>query len=309
MAMTSKRLPLAIGLLLFAPLVAAQHHRDYGVDCSFPMHTLQFSQDDNTNGCAAFENTNGKNDNNEHLSLLGDRYTVYHDFMGGCRAKFGKRCDHTEDSRVEQMHRQVPSLKNYTDTGFTKLKAPTELYEMIQDHWKRNTQEPSRDDSNVNMAALDHPAHVEEWTKGHTYVNYWAHNTSYFGLAGDPAKPTLKGGSLDLQEHLFALAKPILEEWTQMELRPTSLYGIRVYREGAILSPHVDRNPLIASAIINVAQDPDMTEDWPLEVIDREGKAVNVSMVPGDMVLYESGTLIHGVRLFVCLIFCTPLAC
>ena len=309
MAMTSKRLPLAIGLLLFVPLVAAQHHRDYGVDCSFPMHTLQFSQDDNTNGCAAFENTNGKNDNNEHLSLLGDRYTVYHDFMDGCRAKFGRRCDHTEDSRVEQMHRQVPSLKNYTDTGFTKLKAPTELYELIQDHWKRNTQEQLRDDSSVNMAALDHPAHVEEWTKGHTYVNYWAHNTSYFGLAGDPAKPTLKGGSLDLQEHLFALAKPILEEWTQMELRPTSLYGIRVYREGAILSPHVDRNPLIASAIINVAQDPDMTEDWPLEVIDREGKAVNVSMVPGDMVLYESGTLIHGVRHFVCLIFCTPSAC
>lgn len=307
--MTSKRLPLAIGLLLFVPLVAAQHHRDYGVDCSFPMHTLQFSQDDNTNGCAAFENTNGKNDNNEHLSLLGDRYTVYHDFMDGCRAKFGRRCDHTEDSRVEQMHRQVPSLKNYTDTGFTKLKAPTELYELIQDHWKRNTQEQLRDDSSVNMAALDHPAHVEEWTKGHTYVNYWAHNTSYFGLAGDPAKPTLKGGSLDLQEHLFALAKPILEEWTQMELRPTSLYGIRVYREGAILSPHVDRNPLIASAIINVAQDPDMTEDWPLEVIDREGKAVNVSMVPGDMVLYESGTLIHGVRHFVCLIFCTPSAC
>ena len=29
--------------------------------------------------------------------------------------------------------------------------------------------------------------------------------------------------------------------------------------------------------------------------IDREGKAINVSMVPGDMVLYESGSLLHGV--------------
>ena len=315
--MTPKRFPLAIGLLLVAPLVTAQHHRDYGVDCSFPMHTLQFSQDDNTNGCVAFENSsNGDNNSSDsdnddtvHLSLLGDRYTIYQDFMEGCRAKFGRRCDHTEDSRVEQMHRQVPSLKNYTDTGFKKVKAPTEIFKLIQEHWVRNTQEQlsagdkeasilrNDDSSLVNMAALDHPAHVEAWTKGHTYVNYWAHNTSYFGLAGDPKKPTLKGGSLDLQEHLFDLAKPILEEWTQMELRPTSLYGIRVYREGAILSPHVDRNPLIASAIINVAQDPDMTEDWPLEVIDREGKAVNVSMVPGDMVLYESGTLIHGVRL------------
>ena len=66
---------------------------------------------------------------------------------------------------------------------------------------------------------------------------------------------------------------------------------------GAILMPHVDRNPLISSAIINVAQDPDMTEDWPLEVYGRDGQAVNITMVPGDMVLYESGTLIHGVSM------------
>ena len=33
------------------------------------------------------------------------------------------------------------------------------------------------------------------------------------------------------------------------------MYGIRQYTEGAILSPHADRNPLISSCIINVAQD------------------------------------------------------
>ena len=68
--------------------------------------------------------------------------------------------------------------------------------------------------------------------------------------------------------------------------------GIRIYTEGAILSPHVDRVPLITSCIINVAQDVD--EPWPLEVIDREGNAVNVTMEPGDMVLYESHSLIHA---------------
>lgn len=61
---------------------------------------------------------------------------------------------------------------------------------------------------------------------------------------------------------------------------------------GAILAPHVDRLPLVSSCIVNVAQDVD--EPWPLEVIDREGKAVNVTMEPGDMVLYESHSLIHG---------------
>lgn len=56
--------------------------------------------------------------------------------------------------------------------------------------------------------------------------------------------------------------------------------------------PHSDRIPLVTSAIVNVAQDVD--EDWPLEVYDRFGNAVNVTMEPGDMVFYESHSLIHG---------------
>lgn len=43
------------------------------------------------------------------------------------------------------------------------------------------------------------------------------------------------------------------------------------------MSPHVDRLPLVSSAIINVAQDVD--EPWPLEVIGHDGKAENVTMV------------------------------
>ena len=70
------------------------------------------------------------------------------------------------------------------------------------------------------------------------------------------------------------------------------MYGIRQYTEGAMLSPHVDRNPMVTSCIINVAQD--VEEDWPLEVYGRDGFAYNVTMQPGDMVLYESHSLIHG---------------
>lgn len=54
----------------------------------------------------------------------------------------------------------------------------------------------------------------------------------------------------------------------------------------------VDRFPLITSAIINVDQDVD--EPWPLEVYGHDGKATNVTMEPGDMVLYESHSVIHG---------------
>jgi len=33
----------------------------------------------------------------------------------------------------------------------------------------------------------------------------------------------------------------------------------------------------------------------PLEVIGHDGKAVNVTMEPGDLVLYESHSILHGV--------------
>ena len=90
---------------------------------------------------------------------------------------------------------------------------------------------------------------------------------------------------------VWDLAKPVVEEWTGMELKPSSQYGIRIYTEGmlmlllfiflitviyssssdnlcfqrvyfaidlgAILNPHADRLPLVSSCIINVAQDVD----------------------------------------------------
>lgn len=49
---------------------------------------------------------------------------------------------------------------------------------------------------------------------------------------------------------------------------------------------------MVTSAIINVDQDVD--EPWPLEVYGHDGKATNVTMEPGDMVLYESHSVIHG---------------
>ena len=48
----------------------------------------------------------------------------------------------------------------------------------------------------------------------------------------------------------------------------------------------------MCSAILNVAQD--VEEDWMLEVYGHEGHATNVTMQPGDMVLYESHATIHG---------------
>jgi prolyl 4-hydroxylase len=44
--------------------------------------------------------------------------------------------------------------------------------------------------------------------------------------------------------------------------------------------------------IVNVDQDVD--EDWPLEVYGHDGKAYNVTTKPGEIVLYESHSVLHG---------------
>jgi prolyl 4-hydroxylase len=103
---------------------------------------------------------------------------------------------------------------------------------------------------------------------------------------------SLKGSGETLRSMIWDGTKIILKQWTGVELSPTSLYGVRVYTDGAVLAPHVDRNPLVISAIINVAQD--VREDWPLEVIAHDGNAYNITMDVGDMILYESHSVIHG---------------
>jgi len=129
---------------------------------------------------------------------------------------------------------------------------------------------------------------VEEWFLGNTYTNHWE-SPSYLINFEDT---TLRGGGPSIKQRIWDAAKSSIEEWTGQELKACSLYGVRVYKEGALLAPHVDRLPLVASAILNVAQDVD--EPWPIEVIGHDGYAHNITMEPGEMILYESHSIIHG---------------
>lgn len=227
----------------------------YGVDCSFPMHSRVLR-------CPRGVD-------------LGDREAFYQEYMQGCRDYYGENgflCDESEHDRLEMSLGQPQSLVNFTERGYLKIKAPESVMRLLLDHWEANK------DKKIQ----------EQWTKGNIYVNHWKSPTYMVSVENEK----LRGGGDQLRSKVWGYAKSTIQEWTQMELRPTSMYGIRVYTEGAVLSPHVDRLPLVSSAIINVAQDVD--EPWPLEVIDRFGNAVNVTMEPGDMVLYESASTIHA---------------
>ena len=104
----------------------------------------------------------------------------------------------------------------------------------------------------------------------------------------------LRGSGYVLKSQIWEALLPTISAWTGgQDIHPVSMYGIRVYTNGSLLVPHVDRLPLVASAMINVAQD--VEEDWPMEVYSHKtGMAHNVTLAPGDMLLFESHSLMHG---------------
>ncbi len=62
---------------------------------------------------------------------------------------------------------------------------------------------------------------------------------------------------------------------------------------GAWLSLHVDKAAThILSAILQIDQK--VREEWPLLLIDFEGRREKIYLKPGEMVLYESAKLPHG---------------
>jgi prolyl 4-hydroxylase len=117
---------------------------------------------------------------------------------------------------------------NYTQQGYQKIRAPKELFDLIHDFWVKNKDLASIEYDKINI-------HHNTWDEPPTFVD--------MNVTGVP------GGGPALQTKIWNIARPLMEEWTRQELRPVSLYGIRVYHNGAILAPHVDRMPLVISAI------------------------------------------------------------
>lgn len=178
----------------------------------------------------------------------------------------------TERARINMNMEQPRSQHNYTEVGFKKLRVPDDVFNKIKSFYEAN----------------EAKAHSEKWPRGNTYTNHWETPTRMVSVEDGG----LRGGGGGLKNTIWNGVRPILEDWTGHRLKPTSLYGIRQYLNGAILATHVDRLPLVSSCIINVAQD--VNEPWPIEVYDHAGRAYNVTMEPGDMVLYESHTVLHG---------------
>lgn len=174
-------------------------------------------------------------------SLLStDRRKFYEDFVEGCnraiqlekpeevRASYKFECFKKEEIRLHMNRLQPRSSYNFTELGYEKRRAPQDLFDSIKAFYDKNK------------------AHaVEEWPSVNNYQNTWECPSTLVRLEDQD----LDGGGPDMQEYIWNSTKQVMEEWVGLELRPVSLYGIRQYHRGSVLAPHVDRMPLVVSAI------------------------------------------------------------
>jgi prolyl 4-hydroxylase len=231
----------------------------YGVDVSWPTHQHHLLE--------VPWGTADSSDGDEEESGPNTRLEAYHEFMEGCYEQYSvETCESNEYDRVAMNLRQPQTVTNYTYAGYAKLRIPSESFQLLKEVWEHKD-----------------TAKREYWDEGNSFTNHWSSPTSYLAL----------DRFLTIQQRRTVLrqVQEILEQWTQTRLVPTSLYGLRIYERDAVLAPHVDRMPLIISAILNVAQE--VEEAWPLEVIGHDGVAVNVTMKPGEMILYESASVVR----------------
>jgi prolyl 4-hydroxylase len=152
---------------------------------------------------------------NKSKPLNTERKIAYERFMDGCRKKNeanAGHCDANENLRLDLSLSQPQSMVNFTSTGFKKIRAPEALRKLLSENWERN-----KDDK------MD-----EAWTSTDIYTNHWD-DPAYLV----PLKNMLK-------QEIWNYAKEVIEQWTGMELRPISLYGIRVYTEGKVTTTLLD---------------------------------------------------------------------
>lgn len=96
-----------------------------------------------------------------------------------------------------------------------------------------------------------------------------------------------------LRDEVKKVLQPIAEAWTGTQLKPTYVYGIRIYLRGATLAEHRDRpNSHVIGIILNIDQD--VEEDWAFEIDDHDYRKYHVLLRAGEMLLYEGAKLCHG---------------
>ena len=80
------------------------------------------------------------------LQPLGDVQSRYEKYIQGCvdyytqqySSRKGERCLEGEQQRISMTLTQPASVYNYTKLGYTKIRAPEHVYNLLKAFWDRN---------------------------------------------------------------------------------------------------------------------------------------------------------------------------
>jgi prolyl 4-hydroxylase len=186
-----------------------------------------------------------------------------------------ERCVASEQERLQNNLQHFDTLhESLTQEGFHKDILPKTTARLLQRYWANNKGKWRE----------------EKWPIGDTTSNHWASPTYRVELASSE----LRGGKDKVtREAVIEGTRLRLEAWTGEKLRLASASNIRVYTSDAVVSSHMQRLPRVAfSALVNVAQN--LKEPWPLELISRDSETHQIILLPGEMVLIETSSVIQG---------------
>jgi hypothetical protein len=161
------------------------------------------------------------------------------------------------------------NVPKYTATGFQKVKLPESLHKAVQESY-RMRRKSSRPESSQPAFGLN--------------CNTGYDNDDWI-VNPDP------GPLSAVTEHI----RQLLSDWTGQNVNEkTSVYGVREYHRGSICGLHVDNTETHAfSAIYNVDQR-GMDEPWKSDYVTHQGEEGQVTLEPGEILLYESASSLHG---------------
>mmetsp|Transcript_14907 Transcript_14907/g.15625 ORF Transcript_14907/g.15625 Transcript_14907/m.15625 type:complete len:330 (+) Transcript_14907:93-1082(+) len=175
------------------------------------------------------------------------------------------------DERWENWMQYVQSrmMPKLTSKGFDLVQTPPDIAKKLQD--------------SISKAISNWDNLPEEHSVDVIY--------NRFGLL--PKFVNLNG----LEHEVHQALLPMHEAWVGgIKLKPTSIYGVRLYQNGSSLTMHHDKvETHVISSILHIAHEyDDENNPWPIEIEDHDGKLHAVNLKPGQQLFYESAKCLHG---------------
>jgi prolyl 4-hydroxylase len=168
-----------------------------------------------------------------------------------------------------QTYNSIRDIPMLSPLGFQKMQAPKPLFDKILNAY----------------ALLKQNEQKEQFEGMDKFIPNTANQHAAFLMSMDQYA--------DKRDEILRDFHPIFTNWVHVPIKPLFLYGIRSYKHGSSLAPHVDRlQTHHVSAIVCV--DKQVNDDWALDICDHSGAWHQVYLNPGDIVLYESAICQHA---------------